>query len=97
MVNQSSSNLMSNFKFELPFEVERACRCSFVVRLENGERAFISNQNLFTLIRAPWTPFQVMKRTDHRTGIEQAWIMIQESKWTFGFKTRLFGIDGNRI
>lgn len=88
---------MSNYKFELPFEVERACRCSFVVRLKDGTHAFISNQNFFTMMQAPWTSFQVIKKRNVRTGIDQPWIMVQECRWTLGFKTKLFGADGSRI
>ena len=88
---------MYNNTFELPFEVERAARCSFVVRLQNGEHAFISNQNLFTMMRAPWTHFQVIKKRNSRTGIDQAWIVVEEIRWTLGFKARLFGPDGSRF
>lgn len=86
---------MSHHK--LSFEVERACRCSFVVRLENGEQAFISNHNLLTLMREPNTPFHTIERMDSRTRMIRKWIVVLESNWTLGFKTRMFGPDGRKL
>lgn len=87
---------MSNFKFELPFEVERTCRCSFVVRLENGGHAFISNENLFYLAQNPGCKFEVINR-NYRDGRTQPWIMVCKMEWTLGFKKPVFGPDGRRF
>ena len=88
---------MYNSKFELPFEVERACRCSFVVRLENEHHAFISNENLWTLMQNPGTPFQVIMRMDPRSCIEKPWIVVLKTEWALGFKKPMFGPDGHRF
>ena len=87
---------MYNSKFELPFEVERACRCSFVVRLENGEHAFISNENLLRVMQNPTIPMKFVKKMN-RNGIEQTWIMVCKMEWTLGFKISMFGPDGRRF
>ena len=92
---------MSNFKFELPFKVERSCRCSYVVSFTEGENkgtvAFISNENFFRLMYNPNLPVELIPRRNPRTGKELTWIMVPTMEWTFGFKARLFGLDGNRI
>lgn len=82
---------------KLSFEVERACRCSFVVRFENGEQAFISNHNLLTLMRDPNTPFNIIERMDSRTRMIRKWIVVLESNWTLGFKKPMFGPDGRKL
>ena len=87
---------MYNSKFELPFEVERACRCSFVVRLENGEHAFISNENLLRVMQNPTIPMNFVKKM-HRNGTEQTWIVVCKMEWTLGFKKPMFGPDGHRF
>jgi hypothetical protein len=79
--------------YKLPFEVERACRCSFVVRLENGEKAFITNENLWTLMQNPVSLIKIVEKTDPRTGAIQKWILIGKFEWTFGFKKKPFGPD----
>ena len=87
---------MINCEFMLPFEIERACRCSFVVHLNNGERAFISNDNLLYLMQNPNARYEIVDRLD-RSGSAQHWIMVAKVVWTFGFKKCSFGPDGNPI
>ena len=83
--------------YDLPFEIERACRCSFVVRLYNGETAFISNENLWTLMQNPNSQIQVIDHQDNRRDTVQKWIMVAKTEWTLGFKKRIFGPDGMPI
>ena len=83
--------------FSLPFEIERACRCSFVVRFENDEHAFISNENLLYLAQHPGAQFEIVEREDHRNNMRQKWIMVAKTVWTFGFKGRIFKCDGEPI
>ena len=87
---------MANYKFELPFEVERPCRCSYVVRFDKDRQAFISNENLFRLMMNPDTPMQFIKKKN-QNGIEQTWIMVCKMEWTLGFKKPMFGPDGRRF
>ena len=96
MVNQYSFNLMANYKFELPFKLGRPCRCSFVVRLDDGRNAFISNENLFYLSQNPGCEFEVIDR-NYRNGRTQPWIVVAKTEWTLGFKKPMFGPDGHRI
>ena len=81
--------------YQLPFEVERACRCSFVVRLENEQRAFISNENLLTIMMNPNTPMKFIKKMN-RNGTEQTWIIVCKTEWTLGFKNLMLGPDGRK-
>lgn len=82
--------------YQLPFEVERPCRCSFVVRLENGGHAFISNENLFRLMMNPDTPMKFIKKQSQNDP-DQTWIMVCKMEWTLGFKKPVFGPDGRRF
>lgn len=77
--------------FNLPFEIERACRCSFVVRLNNGDRAFISNANLLAFMNNPQTQYELVCRRDSR-GIESNWIAIHVCSLDLGFKRPMFSI-----
>ena len=79
------------------FKLVRACRCSFAVRFENGEHAYISNQNLLYLMQHPDASFVTVERRDSRNGMITKWVMIEQVVWTFGFKTRLFGLDGKAL
>ncbi len=83
--------------YQLPFKVERSCRCSYVVSLDKDHQAFISNENLWTLMQNPDTPFQVIMRRSSRSGIEKPWIVVAKTEWTLGFKTPMFGPDGRRF
>lgn len=89
---------MANYyKFELPFMISRACRCSFEVIMDNGKTAYISNENLLTLMNRPCTEMMTVDRTT-RDGIVQTWIVVAKTEWTFGFKKRpLFNECGQRI
>ena len=87
---------MAMYTYQLPFEVERPCRCSFVVRFKNGGHAFISNENLFYLSQNPGCKFEVINR-NYRNGRTQPWIIVAKTEWTFGFKKPMFGPDGHRI
>lgn len=80
----------------LPFEVERACRCSFVVRLCNGEHAFITNENLLYMTEHPDADFQIVERLDSR-GICRKWIVVAKIVWDFGFKKKRFDCNGQAI
>ena len=82
--------------YQLPFEVERPCRCSFVVRLEDGGHAFISNENLVRLMMNPDTPMEFIKK-QNQNGPDQTWIMVCKMEWTLGFKKPVFGPDGRRF
>lgn len=74
--------------FNLPFEVERACRCSFVVRLLNsGEHAFISNANLLAFMNDPYVQYEIIRRRD-ANGLETNWIAIYSLD--LGFKKPIF-------
>lgn len=75
---------------DLPFEIERACRCSFVVRLNNGDHAFISNANLLAFLRDPYTQYEIIPRKDVRRGTETNWIAIHVCSLDFGFKKPVF-------
>ena len=81
-------------KEELPFEIERACRCSFVVRFSNGERAFITNANLLVFLNHPATSYQIVRSFDKR-GIEMRWVAVYTLD--FGFKRPLFSATGERL
>lgn len=83
--------------YNLPFEVERACRCSFLVRLNDGQLAYISNANMLMLANHPETPFQVMMRMDPKTHIERPWIVVARTEWTLGFKKPMFCPDERRF
>ena len=84
-------------QYNLPFEVERACRCSFVVRLVNGEHAFITNENLWALMQNPDSLKKVVEKMDPRTRNVQKWILVGKFEWSWGFKKKLFGPDGMAI
>ncbi len=72
----------------LPFEIERACRCSFVVCLNSGEHAFISNANLLAFLRDPYyTQYEIIRRRD-ANGLETNWIAIYSLG--LGFKKPVF-------
>ncbi len=73
----------------LPFEIERACRCSFVVRFSTGEHAFISNANLLVFLREPYTQYEIVPRRDSR-GVETNWIAIHVCSLDLGFKKPMF-------
>lgn len=96
--NNRAFKIMAMYKqYNLPFEIERACRCSFVVRLVNGETAFISNENLWTLMQNPDSQIEIIHHQDNRRGTVQKWIMVAKTEWTLGFKKRIFGPDGRAI
>ena len=82
--------------FNLPFEIERACRCSFVVRLNNGEHAFISNANLLAFMNNPHTLYEIIPRRDSR-GVELNWIAIHVCSLDLGFKKPIFLPTGERF
>lgn len=76
---------------DLPFEIERACRCSFVVRFYNsGEHAFISNANLLAFLKNPYTQYEIIPRKDVRRGTETNWIAIHVCSLDLGFKKPVF-------
>lgn len=70
---------------DLPFEIERACRCSFIVCFNNGEHAFISNANLLAFINNPYIQYEIVLRRDSR-GIETKWIAVYKCTIDLGFK-----------
>ena len=72
---------------DLPFEIERACRCSFVVRFSNGEHAFISNANLLAFMNDSHTQYEIIRRRD-ANGLETNWIAIYSLD--LGFKKPVF-------
>lgn len=86
--------------YQLPFELVRPCRCSYVVSFtnDNGDRqeAFISNENLFRLMMNPDTPIKLIPKKN-QNGTEQIWIMVCKMEWTLGFKKPIFGPDGYRF
>ena len=88
---------MAMYTYQLPFEVERSSRCSYVVKLDKDHYAFISNENLWTLMQNPDTPFQVIMKRDPRSRTERPWIVVLKTEWTLGFKKPMFGPDGHRF
>ena len=80
--------------YNLPFEVVSACPKSFVVRLNGGAMAFISNECLYTLMRNPNAQYRVIS---HMVGNrEMSWIEV--AVFTVGFKpSHRFDCDGNLI
>ena len=83
-------------QYNLPFEIERACRCSFVVRIDNGEPVFITNENLLYMMEHPDANFQIVERCNSH-GFDSKWIEVAKTEWTLGFKNRIFGPDGMLI
>ena len=79
--------------YGLPFEIESACRCSFVVRLENGERAFITNENLLYMMRFPHSEFR-LQEVCRNNSVPQKWIVVAKIVWDWGFKKRMFDCNG---
>lgn len=75
--------------FNVPFEIERACRCSFVVRFNNGEQAFISNSNLLEFMKDPRIQYGIVLRRDAR-GIETKWVAVHKYIVDLGFKKPIF-------
>lgn len=84
------------FTYNLPFKVERPCRSSFVVRLVNGEHAFITNENLLYMTEHPDADFQIVERLDSH-GIGRNWIVVAKVVWDFGFKKKMFDCNGQAI
>ena len=83
--------------FNLPFEIERACRCSFVVRFYNsGEHAFISNANLLAFLNEPYIQYEIIPRRDSR-GVEMKWIAVVRCSLDLGFKKPTFSANGERF
>ncbi len=82
--------------FNLPFEIERACRCSFVVRFNNGERAFISNANLLAFMNNPYTQYEIVPRRNVN-GVEVNWIAIHVCSLDLGFKKPMFSSNRERF
>lgn len=83
-------------EIHLPFEVERPCRCSFVVRLSNDEHAFITNSNLFYMMQHPTADFHTIVKRDTR-GLDQKWIVVAKVIWDLGFKPKKFDCNGRAI
>jgi hypothetical protein len=80
---------------KLPFEIIRACRCSFVVDV-NGRNCFISNQNLLAFMQNPNVEWRTTERRDAR-GIEMCWIEVREANWTLGLKIPLLFRNGQIV
>ena len=78
-------------RYELPFEVERACKSSFVINTGVGH-AFITNENLLEFLRNPATDYTIAE-LHLPNGQVQKWIAVKT--FTLGFKKRLFGTDGH--
>ena len=79
----------------LPFEIVRACRCSFVVRFKNGTTAFILNANLFEFLRNPRAEYEIVTRTDRR-GKDMLWVAVYRKTLDLGIQPRYFSF-GERI
>ena len=82
--------------YRLPFEVLRAAQKSFYVRFNDGQEAFISNANFFTLMQNPDTPTMVVRTCDSQ-GRSTNWVVVAKMTWDLGFKTPKFDCCGNRI
>lgn len=72
----------------LPFSIEGAARCSFIVKTHDDQHCFISNSNLFAMLKNPDTKYHIVDRTDSKGRVTH-WICIEQTICTFGFFKKL--------
>lgn len=72
----------------LEFAFVRACRCSFVIRID-GKEAFVSNHNLMVMMQNPTVEYKIKDVVDPH-GNHRLWVWIKEATWTSGIDFRNF-------
>lgn len=78
---------------KLPFEIIRACRCSFEVEID-GTTAFISNQNLLTFMQNPNVQYRIAEKNQGINVPANRWIMVCVARWELGLRRPMYLPNG---